>query len=951
MIRFFRFSPSRLALVYIALSVFVLALFAIPLWYAWRANISTFRAYVQGEDMQRLVDIFHREGAKGLATAMESQARSLPGDEIMVFADASKLRLAGNLPAWPAEVPDLPGTYGLVIGLGDGSTMRVVASHVRLPGGYHLLMGRESVRFESLVERFWYGISGAMVIVVVLGAVIGWLSHRALLSEVDEISRTASAIVEGDLSRRVATRGGSPELDTLARTVNGMLEQLARQNVQLEGEIAVRRQAHLWFLESMDQVNRAIQATNDLEQMMSDVLDAVIAIFNCDRAWLVYPCDPEATSWKVPMEHARPEFPGLFVLGLDLPVDPEIAKVFQSVRASSGPVRFGPGSEHPLPAEAAKRFSIQSMIGMAIYPKGDKPYMLGLHQCSYPRVWTPQEERLFQEIGRRLEDELTSLLMFRNLGESERKLEEAQRLTHVGYWERDPDTDLITWSDETYRIFGLEPQERILNSAQLPELVHPEDKEIVVEAVAEALRGGRRYDVEYRVVRPNGEVRLVHSQGDVIRDESGRPRRMFGSVQDITERKRAEQRLMAQHTVAQVLAEAVTLEEATPKILRAVCECLIWDVGALWSRDHEAGVLRCVEVWHKESVEVPEFEATSRETTFMPGIGLPGRVWFSREPMYIPDVVHDSNFPRAPITGGEVLHAAFGVPILLGGEVLGVMEFFSHEIREPDRDLLNMMATLGSQIGQFIERKQAEDALRHAQMELAHVTRVATLGEMTASIAHEINQPLGAIVNSASACLRWLEAQKLEEARRSAARVIAEGHRASEIIGRIRALAKKAPLRKDWLNVNETIHEVIALAHSEVQRNGVALATQLSDDVPVILADRIHLQQVILNLMMNAIEAMSGSGEGPRELLIRSGTIESQGVLVSVQDSGPGLDPKSLDHLFDAFYTTKPEGLGMGLAISRSIIEAHGGRLWATANAPHGAVFQFTLPIGGERMA
>src|SRR5882724_4888525 len=143
------------------------------------------------------------------------------------------------------------------------------------------------------------------------------------------------------------------------------------------------RQAHLWFLESMDQVNRAIQGTNDLEQMMSDVLDAVLAIFNCDRAWLVYPCDPEATSWNVPMEHARPEFPGVFVLELDLPVDPDVAHVFHTVRASSGPVRFGPGSEHPLPAEAATRFSIQSMMAMAIYPKGDNPYLLGLHQCSY----------------------------------------------------------------------------------------------------------------------------------------------------------------------------------------------------------------------------------------------------------------------------------------------------------------------------------------------------------------------------------------------------------------------------------------------------------------------------------------------------------------------------------------------------------------------------------------
>jgi PAS domain S-box-containing protein len=950
MIRFFRFSPSRLALVYIALSVFVLALFAIPLWYAWRANISTFRAYVQGEDMQRLVDIFHREGAKGLATAMESQARSLPGDEIMVFADASKLRLAGNLPAWPAEVPDLPGTYGLVIGLGDGSTMRVVASHVRLPGGYHLLMGRESVRFESLVERFWYGISGAMVIVVVLGAVIGWLSHRALLSEVDEISRTASAIVEGDLSRRVATRGGSPELDTLARTVNGMLEQLARQNVQLEGEIAVRRQAHLWFLESMDQVNRAIQATNDLEQMMSDVLDAVISIFNCDRAWLVYPCDPEAASWKVPMEHARPEFPGAFVLGLDLPIDPEIAKVFQTVRASSAPVRFGPGSEHPLPAETAKRFSIQSVIAMAIYPKGDKPYMLGLHQCSYPRVWTPQEERLFQEIGRRLEDALTSLLMFRNLGESERKLEEAQRFTHVGYWERDVDTDLITWSDETYRIFGLEPQARTLSLAQLPELIHPEDKQIMVQAMEEALRGNRRYDVEYRVVRPNGEVRIVHSRGNVIRDESGRPRRNFGTVQDITERKQAELRLMAQHTVTQILAQAATLQEATPKILRAVCEYLVWDLGALWSRDHEAGVLRCVEAWHKGSVEVPEFEATSRATTFIPGTGLPGRVWSSREPTYIPDIANDASFPRAPIAAREGLHAAFGFPILLGGDVLGVMEFFSHEIRQPDHDLLAMMATIGSQIGQFIERKRAEDALHHAQAELAHVTRVATLGEMTASIAHEINQPLAAVVNNASACLRWLAGPtpNLEEARQSAALITADGHRAGEIIGRIRALAKKASSRKDWIDINETILEVIALARSEVHSNGVSLQTRLGDDMPLILGDRIQLQQVILNLIINAIEAMSGVGENPRELVVRSEKDGSQRVLVAVRDSGPGLDPKSLDHLFTAFFTTKPKGMGMGLAISRSIIEAHGGRLWAVPNDGPGATFQFTLDVGSK---
>jgi C4-dicarboxylate-specific signal transduction histidine kinase len=334
----------------------------------------------------------------------------------------------------------------------------------------------------------------------------------------------------------------------------------------------------------------------------------------------------------------------------------------------------------------------------------------------------------------------------------------------------------------------------------------------------------------------------------------------------------------------------------------------------------------------------------------VPGIGLPGRLWSSHEPAYIPDVVYDANFPRASVASSEGLHAAFGFPIMLGRDVVGVMEFFVRERRQSEHELLSVMAILGSQIGQFIEGKRAEEKLRKSQAALAHVTRVATLGEMSASIAHEVNQPLAAAVTSASACLRWLDAQKLEEARRSATRAMEEGHRASEIIGRIRALAKKAPPQKDWIDINETIHEVIALARSEIQRNGVALETQLSDDVPVILADRIQLQQVILNLMMNAIDAMSGVGQGPRELLVRSGSDQSKHVVISVQDSGPGIDPENLDHLFEAFYTTKPQGLGMGLAISRSIIEAHGGRLWATANAPCGAVFQFMLPVGSEKM-
>jgi PAS domain S-box-containing protein len=269
------------------------------------------------------------------------------------------------------------------------------------------------------------------------------------------------------------------------------------------------------------------------------------------------------------------------------------------------------------------------------------------------------------------------------------------------------------------------------------------------------------------------------------------------------------------------------------------------------------------------------------------------------------------------------------------------------------------------------EQKRAEEALQKAQAELAHVTRVTTLGELTTSIAHEINQPLAAAGSNASACLRWLVAQNLEEAQESAALVIADVERAGQIIGRIRDLAKKAPPQKDWLDLNETIREVIAMVRNTVQRNQVLLKTQLPTDLPLILADKIQLQQVILNLIMNAIEAMSEVVDGPRELRISSQKVceipnqsekdrfEDKAaaqsgwthVLIAVEDSGLGLDPKSLDRLFDAFYTTKPHGLGMGLAISRSIIEAHGGRLWATANACRGAVFQFSLPIGEERMS
>jgi PAS domain S-box-containing protein len=243
-------------------------------------------------------------------------------------------------------------------------------------------------------------------------------------------------------------------------------------------------------------------------------------------------------------------------------------------------------------------------------------------------------------------------------------------------------------------------------------------------------------------------------------------------------------------------------------------------------------------------------------------------------------------------------------------------------------------------------RKQAETALLQTQAELAHATRVTTLGELAASIAHEINQPLAAIVADASASLNWLGTERpdLDRVREALAAVVKDGHRAADVVQRIRELARKSDPRKSWLDVNDVVRDVVPLVRTEVLRHGVSLRTELAAALPPVLGDRVQLQQVVLNLVMNGIEAMSAVEDRPRELSIQSRRHDDGQVVVAVKDSGVGLGAGGVDRLFDAFFTTKANGMGMGLSISRSIVEAHGGQLWASANANAGATFQLALP-------
>src|SRR6202011_608127 len=329
-----------------------------------------------------------------------------------------------------------------------------------------------------------------------------------------------------------------------------------------------------------------------------------------------------------------------------------------------------------------------------------------------------------------------------------------------------------------------------------------------------------------------------------------------------------------------------------------------------------------------------------------------GRATCDRRTIHVHDLAaEDNEYPvGSRAVKSEGYHTSLATPLLREGTPTGVILVRRLEVRPFSESQIALLETFADQAVIAIENVRLFEAEKQRTIALAHANRVATMGHLAASIAHEVTQPIAAVVTTADAALRWLGAQPpdLGEVRQALGGIIKDGKRASDVIGRIRSLIKRVPPRHDPLDINQAIFDATALTRSELLRHHIALQIQPGQELPVVQADRIQLQQVLLNLIINAIEAMSAVNEGPRELLISSASHAVDSVLVAVRDSGPGLTPDSFDRLFHAFHTTKPDGMGMGLSICRSIIEGHGGRIWATANAPRGAIFQFTLPARRE---
>jgi len=334
-----------------------------------------------------------------------------------------------------------------------------------------------------------------------------------------------------------------------------------------------------------------------------------------------------------------------------------------------------------------------------------------------------------------------------------------------------------------------------------------------------------------------------------------------------------------------------------------------------------------------------------------PSAGSCGTAAYRAEPVIVSDITTDplwADYRDVALAHG--LRACWSTPIRSSaGKVLGTFAIYYREPRSPtglDHSFIRQIVHLASIA---VERKQAEEALHQAQADLARFSRVITMGELTASLAHEVNQPIAAAVTDAKTCLRWLggDTPNLEEARETAARMVKDATRAAEIVSRIRLLFKKGTAERELVDMNEVVREMIVLLRNETIRYSVAVRTELAPGLPQVMGDRVQLQQVVMNLIINSLEAMK-DGDGARELIIKSQPADKGRLTISLSDTGVGLPQKQAEQIFDAFFTTKLDGTGMGLSISRSIVESHGGRLWATANSPQGASFHLSLPTTVE---
>jgi PAS domain S-box-containing protein len=838
-----------------------------------------------------------------------------------------------------------------------------------------------------------------------------------------------------------------------------------------------QRLAHLEYMQSVDRVDLVLQRKGELSETMTAALETILSIFQCDRAWLLFPCDPNASRITVPMEVTRPEYPGAFAGGGEIELTAEVAEAFRAGLQSREPLVFGADDDaRAVPSETATRFSVKSVMCLTIYPQHGDPWMIGLHQCAEPRRWTANERRMFRDIGARVAEALGRLLIHRDLQESENRL---RTLIDVM-------PDIVCFKDEQAR--WLVANEAYLKTYRLTSSDYKNKTDEALAALSPffrlALPNCRKSDES--AWRQGGVVRAE----EVIVDQAGRSRVLDvikvplyhangdrkGMVvlgRDMTERKRAEEQLRHAHAeleerviertarltdANQQLEAEIAEREQTERALRAAQERLQFllssnaaviftcettgvygptfvseNVRELWGYEAKqftddpsfwvqrvhpedrqrllASVAQVFETgqhvaeyrflhgdgryrWVHEGVRlVRERDGSPLELVgFLIDITeqkevqkqlslVQAAVEQVQDVVVITDANMDPPGPRivyvnpafTEVTGYKPEEVVGTTPRILQGPrpSRDLLESFNRQLRRgrsfsgeavqhrkdnseytvqwqltPIRDAAGKIINWVSIERDITEKKQSEELNRQHQAELAHVARLSTMGEMASGLAHELNQPLAAINNYVQGCMRRFEAgtMQVDDLKAALGHVLSQADRAGEIIRRMRNFVRKREPRRSTIDVNGLVHNVISLIDPEAREHSVKIRTELAEGLPLIIGDNIQIEQVLVNLVRNAMDAMLQKDLDDRRLVITTSLDRDEFVHISVIDRGVGMDDQELDHIFDPFFTTKPHGMGMGLTISKTIVDSHGGRIWARRNRTWGMTFHVALP-------
>ncbi|MGF6880367.1 ATP-binding sensor histidine kinase [Paraburkholderia sp. MM5477-R1] len=654
-------------------------------------------------------------------------------------------------------------------------------------------------------------------------------------------------------------------------------------------------------LATVIKVSQAVSGEILLDKLIDMVMRTAIEQAGAERGLLILPDGGEA---RIAAE-ATAGGDTAHVQLRDVPVSAAVlpeSVLYHVLRTRESVILDDAAAEPPFAADPyIGQRQARSILCLPLMNQGKLTGALYLENNLAPRVFVPARFAVLTLLASQAATSLENTRLYRDLEQREAKIRRLVDANIIGIAVWNAAGDILEANDAFLRMVGYEREDLFSGRVRWTDLTPPDWLPGSERALVEAGQTGRAQPYEKEYIRKDGS-RVPVIVGLAAFEASGKEGVAF--VLDLTERKRAE--------------EALRESEEQWKAVFENNPTMFFMVDA-------AGIVLSVNLLGAEQLGYTADELIGSQ---------------------VQNLFHEAD--RAAVQRNTAFCLEhLGRPLTWelrkvrkDGEVLWV--------RETARTMLIRKRPVVLIVCEDItEARRAAEALREVQIELAHANRVATMGHLAASIAHEVNQPIAATVTTAQAALRWLSAQPpdVEKARQGLRRIVNDGSRAADVIGRIRALIRKAPPRKQAVDINEAIREVIELTRGAAMKIGASVQTQLAGGLPLIEGDRVELQQVLLNLVINAIEAMSSVSDGVRELRISTGTADAGCVLVAVRDSGPGFTADSAEHVFAPFYTTKPTGLGMGLSICRSIIEAHGGRLWASANVPRGAVFQFTVPV------